>query len=75
MKCLLCGKKLESESDLQEHYINFHRVDPSNIFFKKLFNQQSNKSIFKNCALCGDFITTSNYKKAHDFVKHYEEGK
>ena len=75
MKYLLCGKKLESESDLREHYINFHRVDPSNVFFKKLFSQQSNKSIFKNCALCGEFITTSNYKKAHDFVKHYEEGK
>ena len=42
MKYLLCGKKLESESDLREHCINFHRVDPSNVFFKKLFSQQSN---------------------------------
>ena len=53
----------------------FTELIPVIYFFKKLFNQQSNKSIFKNCVLCGDFITTSNYKKADDFVKHYEEGK
>ena len=75
MKCLLCGNKFDSVSNLREHYINFHRVDPSNIFFKKFFSQHPNKSVFKNCALCNEFITTSNYQKAHNFVKHYQEGK
>ena len=73
MKCLLCGNKFDSESNLREHY--FHRVDPSNIFLKKLFSQQPNKSVFKNCALCNEYITTSNYQKVDNFIKHYQEGK
>lgn len=34
-RCLLCGKKIETEAELRDHYINFHKVDPSNAFFKK----------------------------------------
>ena len=74
-RCLHCGRKVETESELRDHYINFHKVDPSNAFFKKLFNTQANQLINKNCSLSSDFLTTLNYKKAHDFVKHYKEGK
>ena len=75
-RCLLCGRKAETESELRDHYINFYKVDPSNAYFKKAyFNTQTSQLINKNCNLCGDFLTTLNYKKAHDFVKHYCEGK
>ena len=40
-----------------------------------MLNKCTNRALNKNCALCGEFLTTLNYKKAHDFVKHYEEGK
>ena len=74
-RCLLCGKKVETDTELQNHYLSFHKVDPSNAFFKKLFNECANRVLNKNCTLCGDFLTTLNYKKAHNFVKYYEEGK
>ena len=75
-RCLLCGKKFQSEAELRDHYINFHKVDPSNTLFKKLFDEcVANRLLNKNCSLCGEFLTTLNYKKSHDFVKHYEEGK
>ena len=74
-RCLLCGKKVETDSELSDHYFNFHKVDPSNAFFKKLLNECTNWALNKNCALCGEFLTTLNYKKAHNFVKHYEGGK
>ena len=46
------------------------------IYFLRNYSVNTpNKSVFKNCALCNEFITTSNYQKAHNFVKHYQEGK
>ena len=75
-RCLLCGKKIQSDAELRNHYINFHKVDPSNTLFKKLFDEcVENRLLNKNCSLCGEFLTTLNYKKSHNFVKHYEEGK
>ena len=74
-RCLLCGKKVETDADLHNHYLDFHKVDPSNAFFKKLFNECVNRVLNKNCSLCGEFLTTLDYKKAHDFIKHYDEGK
>ena len=74
-RCLLCGKKVETDTEWRNHYLNFHKVGPSNAFFKKLFNEWTNWALNKNSSLCGEFLTTLDYKKAHDFVKHYEEGK
>ena len=55
-RCLLCGKKFETEAELRDHYINFHKVDPSNAFFKKLFSEcDVNRVLNKNCAICGEF--------------------
>ena len=62
-RCLLCGKKVGTDSELRDHYLNFHKVDPSNACFKKLSNECANRVLNKNCALCGDFLTTLNYKK------------
>ena len=75
MKCLLCGELFTTDEDLIDHYINFHKVDPTNRFFQKLFQDKRNNSILQNCLRCGEFLITSNYKRKHDFLKHYEEGK
>ena len=75
-RCLLCGKKFQSEAELRDHYINFHKVDSSNNFFKKLFHEcTTNRTLNKNFSLCGEFLTDLNYKKSYDFVRHYEKGK
>ena len=42
-RCLLCGEKVETDSELRDHYLNFHKVDLSNAFFKKLFNEWANQ--------------------------------
>ena len=30
---------------------------------------------FRKCFSCDVFLTTSDYKKKHDFLNHYNEGK
>ena len=75
MKCLLCGELFTTDEDLIDHYISFHKVDPTNKFFQKLFQDKRNSSILQNCLRCGEFLTTSNYKRKHNFLKHYKEGK
>ena len=74
MKCFLCSTNFNTEEDLVQHYTDYHRVDPSNKFFQKLFQPQKQLSIFCNCLRHGDFLTTTSYKVKHDFLKHYKQG-
>ena len=74
MKCLLCSSNFNTEEDLVQHYIDYHKVDPNNKFFQKLFQPQKQQSIFRNCLRCGDFLTTTSDKVKHDFLKHYKQG-
>ena len=57
-----------------QHYLDYHKVDPSNKFFQKLFQPQKQQSIFHNCLRSGDFLTTNSCKVKHNFLKHYEQG-
>ena len=34
-----------------------------------------NKTFFKKCICCEDFLTTKKEKAKHDFLKHYDAGK
>ena len=73
MKCLLCSSICDNEEVLIEHYIYYHDVDANNRFFQKLFQQSRNCSIFCKCLRCDDFLTTSDFKVKHDFLKHYND--
>ena len=42
MKCYLCGFKNDNVAEVKKHYLDFHKVDPNNRFFKKLFNDSQN---------------------------------
>ena len=55
-------------------YVSYHKIDPNNRFVQKLFQSNKNCSIFRKCLRCDDFLITSDYKKKHDFLKHYNEG-
>ena len=44
-------------------------------FFQKLFQTKKNKILLKNCARCGEFLSSAEHKANHDFLKHYEDGK
>ena len=74
MKCLLCSSKFQDEQKLIEHHLTYHNVDQNNWFFKKLF-MKDNKAFLRNCIRCGEFLITKKEKAAHDFIKHYDNGK
>ena len=73
MKCLLCGLEFDKDT-IKVHCINFHKVDENNYFFKKVFSK-NNKIVCQNCFRCNDFITTKYHQNAHNFLKHYSDGK
>lgn len=74
MKCLLCNLPFETSNEL-DHYGNFHKVDPNNYFFKKLFAESKNKILRLKCFRCNVFVTTKKHKIVHNFLKHYVRGK
>ena len=74
MKCLLCFSRFDNNEELIAHYITHHKIDPFNRFFLKLFRSSKNCSVLCKCLRCDDFLTTSDFKIEHDFLKHYNEG-
>ena len=74
MTCLLCSATFDNDEDLIEHYVCYHKIHPNNRFFQKFFQSSKNCSTFHKSLRCDDFVTTSDYKKKHDFLKHYNEG-
>ena len=49
MRCLLCSAIFNSNEELIENYVSYHRVDANNRFFQKLFQQSNNMSILRKC--------------------------
>ena len=73
IKCLY-SPSFDNDEELIEHYITYHKIDRNNRFFQKLFQSNKNCSVFRKCLRCDDFLTTSDFKIKHDFLKHYNEG-
>ena len=74
MRCLLCSAIFNTNEELIQHYVSYHRVDANNRFFQKLFQETNNLAILRKCLRCDDFITRRHYKIKHDLLKHYDEG-
>ena len=36
---------------------------------------KENKAFLRKCIRCDEFLTTKKEKAAHDFIKHYDDGK
>ena len=75
MKCLLCKFKSKNKLELENHYINFHNVDKENNYFKKLLKENNDVFVGERCSKCDEFIPTAEYKKSHNFLKRYKDGK
>ena len=75
MNCLLCNFKSKNKSEIENHYINFHNVDKENNYFKKLLTNKNDVFVGERCQKCNEFIPTAEYKKSHNFLKHYKDGK
>ena len=70
MKCLLCNYNGEL---IKEDYIQYHKINKNNYFFKQLF-QKNNFCIEKVCIRCNKFISTNKFMIQHNFLEHYESG-
>ena len=75
MKCLLCKFIAKDKSEIENHYINFHNVDKENVYFKRLLGKKNKFFLGEKCLKCNEFIPTANFKRSHDFLKHYKDGK
>ena len=74
MKFLLCSSNFDDNKELIENYLTYRKIDPNNRFFQKFFQSNKNCSVFRKCLRCDDFLTTSNFKIKHDFLKHFNKG-
>ena len=75
MKSLLYDFKSNETNEVKNHYLNFHNVDPNNLFFKRLFEDQNNVFHGKRCVRCNEFLPMTKFKSYHDFLKDYSSGK
>ena len=75
MKCLLCKFETENTKEIKRHYINFHNIDENNNYFQRLLVNENDVIVGDRCPKCSEFIPTLKYKKSHNFLKHYENGR
>ena len=72
MKCLLCQHITNDKEKLKQHYVEFHKVDQNNLFFKRMIDQKKNIIHRRKCNYCSEFVFIN--KGYHDFLKHYGRG-
>ena len=75
MKWLLCDFKPNETNKVKNNYLNFHNIDWNNVFFKRLFEDQSNVFHGRRCVRCNEFLPTTKFKSYHDFFKYSSSGK
>ena len=75
MNCLLCKFKSKNKSEIENHYLNFHNVDKENYYFKKLLTKKNDVFVGERCLKCNQFIPTTEYRRSHNFLKHYKDEK
>ena len=73
MKCLLFNYSEDDLAKIEEHYVNYHRINKNNFFFRQLM---LNKDALLNidCIRCQKFIATKKCLSQHNFLKHYVDG-
>ena len=74
MKCILCGLQFDDNFKLENHYVDFHKVNPKNKFYQNLLNFTDNNYLFQKCLRCSELLPTSKFKAVHEFLSHYDEG-
>ena len=76
MKCILCTLNFDSSLQLEYHYLNFHKVNPENIFYRNylISLNKKNNYLFQKCLRCPELLPTTKFKSIHEFVRHYTDG-
>ena len=71
MKCLLCNYSNDDLDEIEKHYVNYHRINKYNFFFRRLFLNNTDALLNAECIRCQEFIPTSKYLTEHNFLQHY----
>ena len=75
MKCVLCSLNFDTSLQLEHHYLNFHKVNPDNKFYRNLINlNEKNNYLFRKCLRCSELLPTTKFKTIHEFIRHYSDG-
>ena len=75
MNCLLCNFVGSAGNDqLFKHYVFYHRINPGNYFFLRLFKDNEHGLICKECIRCEEFLISKAESDKHNFLKHYIDG-
>ena len=73
MKCLLCNYSDDDLAEIEQRYVNYHRINKNNFFFQQMM---LNKDALLNIDYirCQKFIATKKYLSRHNFLEHYVDG-
>ena len=73
MNCLLCDYSTDDLNAIEEHYINYHRINKYNFFFRQLMLNKDGL-LNTDCIRCHKFIPTKKYMSEHNFLDYYIDG-
>ena len=59
--------------DIQRHYIEKHKVNPTNWHFKALFKKGRKNFFIRKCCRCNEILTSQKRERIHSFIKHYQK--
>ena len=71
---MLCTHNFQDKNSLKNHYIARHKINPTNWFFKALFEDNVDRFFVRKCYCCKQFLTSRGKEKTHNFLKHYQKG-
>ena len=73
MNCLLCNYATNDLDAIEEHYVNYHRINKYNFFFRQLMLNKDGL-LNTDCLRCQKFIPTKKCMSEHNFLDHYIDG-
>ena len=73
MNCFLCDYSTDDLNAIEEHYINYHRINKYNFFFRQLMLNKDGL-LNTDCIRCHKFIPTKKYMSEHNFLDYYING-
>ena len=74
MYCLLCNFVGSGKDELFNHCVFYHRINPENYFFLRLFRDNENGLICKECIRCQEFLISKAELDKQNFLKYYVDG-
>ena len=75
MKYLLCLINFTNNHELFQHYVDYHRINERNYYFKQLSETDPNACFETKCYRCEEIFSRCRDPKNHNFLRHYQTGR